>query len=80
MDYNKDKVDELTLALLFLVTHDRQEGLGARAWKGFDWDTMDRLYGKGFITNPASKAKSVAMTEDGFKKSEELFRKHFMNK
>jgi len=80
MDYNKDKVDELTLALLFLVTHDRQEGLGARAWKGFDWDTMDRLYEKGFITNPASKAKSVAMTEDGFKKSEELFRKHFMNK
>jgi hypothetical protein len=80
MDYDKDKVDELTLALLFLVTHDRQEGRGARAWKGFDWDTMDRLYEKGFITNPASKAKSVAMTEDGFKKSEELFRKHFMNK
>jgi hypothetical protein len=78
MDYNKDKVDELTLALLFLVAHDRQEGLGARAWKGFDWDTMDRLYGKGFITNPASKAKSVAMTEEGFKKSEELFRKHFI--
>ena len=80
MDYDKDKVDELTLALLFLVTHDRQEGFGARAWKGFDLDTMDRLYGKGFIANPASKAKSVAMTEDGFKKSEELFRKHFMNK
>ena len=80
MDYDKDKVDELTLAILFLVTHNRQEGLGARAWKGFDWDTMDRLYEKGFITNPASKAKSVAMTEDGFKKSEELFRKHFMSK
>lgn len=80
MDYDKDKVDELTLALLFLVTHDRQEGLGAGAWKGFDWGTMDRLYEKGFITNPASKAKSVAMTEDGFKKSEELFRKHFKNK
>ena len=80
MDYDKDKVDELTLALLFLVSHDRQEGLGARAWKGFDWDTMDRLYEKGFITNPASKAKSVAMTENGFKKSEELFSKHFMSK
>ncbi len=80
MDYNKDKVDELTLALLFLVAHNRKEGLGARAWKGFDWDTMDRLYEKGFITNPASKAKSVAMTEDSYKKSEELFRKHFMNK
>jgi hypothetical protein len=80
MDYNKDKVDELTLALLFLVAHDRQEGLGARAWKGFDWDTMDRLHEKGFITNPATKAKSVVMTEDGYKKSEELFKKHFMIK
>lgn len=80
MDYDKDKVDDLTLALLFLVTHDRQEGLGARAWKGFDWDTMGRLYEKGFITNPASKAKSVAMTEDGYKKSEKLFSKHFMSK
>jgi len=80
MDYDKNKVDELTLALLFLVTHDRQEGLGARVWKGFDWGTMDRLYEKGFITNPATQAKSVAMTEGGFKKSEELFRKHFINK
>jgi hypothetical protein len=80
MDYNKNKVDELTLALLFLVAHDRQEGLGARAWKGFDWDTMDRLHEKGFITNPATKAKSVVMTEDGYKKSEELFKKHFMIK
>jgi len=80
MDYNKNKVDELTLALLFLVAHDRQKGLGARAWKGFDWDTMDRLHEKGFITNPATKAKSVVMTEDGYKKSEELFKKHFMIK
>ena len=80
MDYNKNKVDELTLALLFLVAHDRQEGLGARVWKGFDWDTMDRLHEKGFITNPATKAKSVVMTEDGYKKSEELFKKHFMIK
>ena len=80
MDYNKDKVDELTLALLFLVVHDRQKGFGARAWKGFDWATMNRLHEKGFITNPVSKAKSVGMTEEGFKKSEELFGKHFMDK
>jgi len=79
MDYDKDKVDELTLALLFLVVHDRQKGSGARAWKGFAWDTMNRLHEKGFITNPVSKAKSVGMTEEGFKKPEELFGKHFMD-
>jgi len=43
MDYDKDKVDELTLALLFLVVHDRQKGFGARAWKGFDRDTFSLL-------------------------------------
>ena len=74
MDYDEEKVDEITLALLYLVVHDRQEGFGARAWKGFDWDTMNRLYEKGFITNPVGKAKSVGMTEDGFRKSENLFK------
>ena len=80
MDYNREKVDELTLALLYLVIHDRQEGFGARAWKGFDWDTMNRLYEKGLITNPVSKAKSVGMTEYGVKKSESLFKKYFIER
>jgi len=79
MEYDKDKVDEYTLALMFLVTHERHEKFGARAWKGFDWETMNRLHEKGFIANPVSKAKSVNMTEDGFKKAEELFKKHFTN-
>jgi hypothetical protein len=74
----KEKVDEYTLALLYLVIHEREEGFGARAWKGFDWDTMNRLYEKGLITNPVSKARSVGMTEQGFKKSENLFKKYLM--
>jgi hypothetical protein len=78
MDYDKEKVDEYTLALLYLVIHQREEGFGARAWKGFDWDTMNRLHEKDFITNPVGKAKSVGMTEQGFKKSEKLFKKFFM--
>jgi hypothetical protein len=73
MDYDKDKVDEHTLALLYLVTYDRHEGAGARAWKGFDWDTMNRLHEKRYISNPVSKAKSVVMTEEGFSKAKELF-------
>ena len=27
MDYDEEKVDEFTLALLYLVVHERQEGL-----------------------------------------------------
>jgi hypothetical protein len=78
MTMNTDKIDDYTLALLYLVTWERQEGLGARAWKGFEWETMNRLHEKGHISDPKGKAKSVVMTEDGFKKSEELFHKFFM--
>jgi len=75
MAYNKDKVDELTLALLYLVTEKNKDG--ARAWKGFDWDTMNRLHEKRYIGDPKSKAKSVALSEDGERLSEELFKKYF---
>lgn len=77
MNYDREKVDEYTLALLYLVTHDRKDGFGARAWKGFDWDTMNRLHEKGLIANPVTKAKSVGLTEEGFKKSEKLFKELF---
>ena len=38
---------------------------------------MNILYEKGYISNPATKAKSVALTEEGAKLSEELFEKFF---
>ncbi len=44
MKYDQDRVDEMTLALLYLLTTERREGLGARAWRGFDSNTMNRLY------------------------------------
>jgi hypothetical protein len=69
MGFDENKVDEYTLALLYLVIHERQEGLGARAWKGFDWNTMNRLHGKGYLSNPISKAKSVALSEEGLRKA-----------
>jgi hypothetical protein len=77
MNYDKDKIDEYTLALLFLVTHERHEGSGARAWKGFDWDTLNRLQEKGYVSNPVGKTKSVAMSEEGFLQAKELFERHF---
>jgi hypothetical protein len=48
MDYDEDKLDEVVLALLYqnFFYHD---GI-LRAWKTFDWDAMDRLHAKGFIS------------------------------
>ena len=75
MEYDKDKVDETTLALLYLVLHGR--GGEERAWKGFDWETMNRLHEKGYIHDPRSKAKSVLMTTEGAKRAAELFAEKF---
>jgi hypothetical protein len=59
------KIDEAVLALLLLGRHD-----GARAWKGFDWEAMNRLHEKGFISDPRGKAKSVVFTEKGLIEAE----------
>ena len=48
-----------------------------RSWKSFDWDAMDRLYEKGFIDDPRSKAKSVPLTAEGIMAAEEAFRTRF---
>lgn len=50
------------------------------AWKSFDWDTMDRLYGKGLISNPRNKNKSVYLSEETKILSKDLFEKHFILK
>jgi hypothetical protein len=78
MDYDKDMVNEMTLALLYLVMHGNHGE--ERAWKGFDWETMDRLHEKKYISDPRSKAKSVALLGDAARRSKELFERHFGKK
>jgi hypothetical protein len=74
MEYDKDRVDDMVLALLYLTSsHDKY---GTRAWKGLDWEAMARLYKKGYIGDPKGKAPSVVLTEAGAKLSK-LFFKHF---
>ena len=75
MDYDRDKVDEMVLALLWLTP----AGEG-RAWKSHDWDAMDRLHAKGFILDPKNKAKSVVFTEEGEQHARQLFERHFARK
>lgn len=72
MDYDEDKVDDAVLALMYLTIHDR-----VRAWKGLDWDALNRLHEKGFIADPKNKTKSVVLTEEGLARSEESFEQLF---
>ncbi len=75
MDIDYDKIDDCTLALLYLVTSVNQ--YGARAWKAFDWATLDRLHKKGYISDPKSKALSFEVSEEGLSRAKELFEKLF---
>jgi hypothetical protein len=65
-------VDEAALAIMLLGLHG-----GWRTWKGFDWGILNRLYERGFITDPKSKAKSVIFTEMGLEESQRLFEELF---
>jgi hypothetical protein len=75
MKYNEEKVDETVLALLYLTSF-TQSGI-TRAWKGQDWDVLNRLHEKGLISDPKSKAKSVMLSDDAVKESARLFHKYF---
>ena len=72
MEIDTERVDAAVLALLLLGLHD-----GCRVWKSFDWDALDRLHRKGFISDPISKAKSVVLTATGQREAERLFQEMF---
>ena len=42
MEIDEKKVDEVVLALLYLTTF--RDKPNWRAWKGHNWDSLDRLY------------------------------------
>jgi Domain of unknown function (DUF6429) len=72
MEIDEAKIDEAVLALLWLNHH-----ATGMAWKGFDWQAMGRLHERDMISNPAKKAKSVWLSEDGLAEGERLFRALF---
>jgi hypothetical protein len=72
MKLNQQKVEEAVLAVLWLTLHN-----DVAAWKTIDWDTMDKLHQKGFISDPARRAKSVVFTEEGLAEAERAARRLF---
>lgn len=70
MKLNQQKVEDAVLAVLWLTLHDE-----CRAWKTIDWGTMDRLHQKGYISDPAHRAKSVVLTEEGLSRAKQVVEK-----
>ena len=77
MEINDEKLQQTVLALLQLNLSDDS---GRRAWKSLPWGVMDALHEKGYISDPATKNKSIVLTEEGRKLSEELFEQLFATK
>jgi hypothetical protein len=69
LSYDRKRAAEMVLALMYLDLHD-----DARAWKGYPWDVLDLLFDGGLITDPARKAKSVALTELGVAEAKRCFK------
>ena len=76
-DLNEEKVAELAMAILSLSR--MSDSYGVRAWKGMDWDVLDLLYKRGWISDPVGKQKSVGITEEGIKSADEFIEKHLTN-
>jgi hypothetical protein len=58
MPCNNAKVEEVVLALLGAFEFEN-----GRAWKRFDFDVMDALREKGYITDPKGRHESVHLNE-----------------
>ena len=69
---------ELTLALLFLNRFREKVGPNSwtpwRAWKGFDFDTLDELAEAGLISSGRT-TKSVSLTGEGLAEAHRLLDK-----
>ncbi|ARN48161.1 TPA: hypothetical protein NHP29_000610 [Pseudomonas aeruginosa] len=74
MNIDIDAIDEVVLALLYLSLHDQ-----LRAWKGLDWEALNRLHERGLISNPVSKSKSVTFSANGLREAERLFKQYFLS-
>ena len=74
MDYNEDRVDEITMALLYLVMSGDEKG--GQAWKTFEAQTLDRLHAKGWIGEPKRRSPYVRVTPEGVAMAKALFAKH----
>jgi hypothetical protein len=72
MSYDQSRIEDAMLALLAAFSFD-----DGRAWKGFDFEVMDKLYAQGLIDNPKGKAKSVWLTPRGIERGRECAQRLF---
>jgi hypothetical protein len=63
------------MSMQHLTQKNLSDGSGRRAWNSLPWSVMVLLLQKGYISDPATKNKSVWLSEEGAKLSKEFFEK-----
>jgi hypothetical protein len=74
MEVDREKLDQTVLALFQMNLSDDS---GRRAWKSLPWSALDSLHQGGYISDPATKTKSIVLSDEGARLSEQLFEKFF---
>lgn len=72
MEYDEKSIENAVLALLAAFSSD-----DGNAWKGFDFEVMNRLHEQGFISNPVNKNKSIWLTEEGQERGRQIAERLF---
>ena len=72
MEYDMKLIDDAVLALLAAYSCD-----DGNAWKGYDFEIMNRLHEQGLISNPVNRNKSIWLTEEGLERGREIAERMF---
>jgi hypothetical protein len=72
MEYDMKLIDDAVLALLAAYSSD-----AGNAWKGYDFEIMNRLHEQGLISNPVNRNKSIWLTEEGLERGREIAERMF---
>ena len=67
MEYGMKLIDDAVLALLAAYSSD-----AGNAWKGYDFEIMNRLHEQGLISNPVNRNKSIWLTKEGMEQGREI--------
>ncbi len=72
-------IEDFVLLLLYLTCWEEKiediDKQVLRSWKGYPFEILDELTGKGYIRG-SKRAKSVYLTDEGIKKAKELKKKY----
>jgi hypothetical protein len=67
MEYDDKLIEDAVLALLATFSSDN-----GSAWKGFDFEIMNRLHEYGFISDPVNKKKSIWLMAEGLERGRQI--------